>query len=146
MTEAYRTNSALRICVDCLHQGTMEGRVFSGRLTAPLVFTDWSSLALRLERIFDQQKLPQAFQGARTFLCDTHWAEDVAVGDTAEGMSMELIRAQYGQLATFEMVVVTRRYSSWQGWVDWLDGSARQPFTGFLELLHIVEEKVSSLK
>lgn len=146
MTEAYRANPALRICVDRLHQGAMQGRVFSSRLTAPLVFTDWSNLALRLERIFDQQKLPQAFQGARTFLCGIHEAEDIASGDTAEGMSMELVRAQYGQLITFDMVVVTRRYSSWQGWVDWLDGSARQPFTGFLELLHIMEEKVSSLE
>ena len=66
--------------------------------------------------------------------------------DTGERLSMELVRAQYGQLSTFDMVVVTRRYSSWQGWVDWLDGSVRQPFTGFLELLHIMEEKVSSLE
>ncbi len=146
MTEPYRANTALRICVDRLHQGTMEGRVFSGRLTAPLVFADWSSLALRLERIFDCQKLPQSFQSPRTFLRDTHWGEDVAIGDTAEGMSEELVSTQYGQLATFEVVVITRRYSSWQGWVDWLDGSARQPFAGYLELLHLMEEKVSSLK
>lgn len=145
MTEAYRTNPALRICVDRLHQGAMEGRVFSSRLTAPLVFTDWSNLALQLERIFDQQKLPQAFQGARTFLYDGGM-ENTASVDTGERLSMELVRAQYGQLSTFNMVVVTRRYSSWQGWVDWLDGSARQPFTGFLELLHIMEEKVSSLE
>lgn len=146
MTEAYRTNPALRICVDRLHQGAIEGRVFSSRLTAPLVFTDWSNLVLRLERIFDQQKLPQAFQGARTFLYDVHGMENIASGDTAAGMSMELVRAQYGQLSTFDMVVVTRRYSSWQGWVDWLDGSVRQPFTGVLELLHIMEEKVRSLE
>lgn len=133
-------NSSLRICVDRAFAQTVSGRVFSQRLTKPIPFADLSSLVLRLEDVFRQQNFPQAFQRSRTFLRDEK-EDSFAAGEPSQGMGAEQVGAQRGELATFEVLVLGRRSSSWQGTVDWLDGGARQEFASFLELLRLVNER-----
>lgn len=142
MTEFNLNNSSLRICVDRVNGSAAAGRVYACRLTAPILFEDISSLALRLDRVFDQQNFPQAFQNSRTFLRENDW-EESAVSDLSEGMNEEMVNAQYGAIATFEILMVSRRNSSWQGMIDWLDGGERQSFYGYLELLRLVSERLT---
>ena len=58
-------------------------------------------------------------------------------------MSEELVKVQYGVIATFEILMVSRRNCSWQGMIDWLDGNVRQEFYGCLELLRLINERLS---
>ena len=142
MTGFNLNNSSLRICVDRVTGCAVGGRVFGRRLTAPILFDDLSSLALRLDWVFDQQNFPQAFQRSRTFLRESGWEENI-VGDLSDGMSEEQVNAQYGEIATFEILMVSRRNSSWQGMVDWLDGRERQTFFGYLELLRLINDRLT---
>lgn len=142
MTEYNLNNSTLRVCVDRVIQRAAAGQVFGCRLTAPIAFDDVSSLVLQLDRVFDQQNFPQAFQSSRTFLREGK-GEESAVDAASEGMSEELVKAQYGEIATFEILLVSRRNCSWQGRIDWLDGSERQEFCGCLELLRLIDERLS---
>ena len=135
-------NSLLRVCVDHVVSRTVSGRVYSRRLTKPVPFVDLSSLALRMEEVFDQQSFPQAFQRSRIFLREDN-GETFAADDLTSGMSEELVNAQQGEVATFEVQVLSRRNSSWQGTVDWLDGSERQRFESFLELLNLINKRVA---
>ena len=134
-------NTALRICVDKFEDHVVSGRVFSCRLTKPIVFRDLGGLVLRLDDVFDQQNFPQAFQRSCCFLHDDK-REIFAAQDPSEGMSRELVNAQKGDFATFEVLVVSRRSSSWQGHIDWLDGSPRQEFISYLELMRMADEKL----
>ena len=142
MTELNLNTSSLRICIDRVAHRAVGGRVFGRRLAEPVAFDGLSNLSLALEQLFDEQELPQAFQRARTFLREEQ-SESVGVSAAQEGMSEEMIRAQFGEIATLEVLVLSRRSSTWQGTVDWLDGSERQVFSGYLELLHLVDQRIS---
>lgn len=142
MNEFTHDNSFLRVCVDRLSHHTAAGRVFSRRLVEPMEFEDMSSLFLRLEQLFDRQNFPQAFQRTRAIVRDTLW-QDTAAADPAGGMSGETVNAQRGALATFEILILSRRNATWQGRVDWLDGSEAQEFSGSLELLRLIDAKLT---
>lgn len=133
-------NSSLRVCVDRIQGQTVGGRVYSRRLTEPLAFSDMSGLALRLEDVFDRQRFPQAFLRSRTFL-PGETEEGIAAAEPSQGMSDEMVLAQRGELATFEVLVISRRNASWQGFVEWTDSGERQKFASFLELLRLLKQR-----
>ena len=130
-------NTSLRFCVDQIRGNTLCGRVFSRRLTCPITFEDVGSLALELERVFNQQNFPQAFQRARTFLREEQ-AESRAAAEPLQGMSGEEVAEQRGEIATFVVLVRRRRNSTWQGHIDWMDGTQKLEFSSFLELFRLM--------
>ena len=136
-------NSVLRVCVDGVNDHATFGRVFSRRLVETLEFTDLNSLFLRLEQLFDRQNFPQAFQRTRVIVRDTLLQEAAAAADASAGMSEDMVSAQRGAVATFDLRVTSRRDATWQGDVDWLDGSARQEFACSLELLRMLSAKLA---
>ena len=142
MTQLNLNNSSLRICVDRTAHRAVGGRVFGCRLAKPLEFDSLSSLALTLERLFDEQDLPQAFQRARTFLREDE-PQPAGCAEQREGMSEDEVSAQRGELLTLKVLVRSRRSSTWQGTVDWLDGSEQEEFSGFLKLLQLIDRRVS---
>lgn len=142
MTVFNHMNSALRFCVDGVEQQTPRGRVFSQRFLHPLKFNDLGSLCLYLEDVFDAQNFPQAFQQSRTIVsCSSDMS--IVAPEPSEGMTPAVVRAARGAVATFEVLVVSRRSSTWQGSVDWLDGSDRQEFTSYLELVRMIDDRLS---
>ena len=142
MVELNLDNSLLRICVDRVVNRAVGGRVYGCRLAEPIEFEDMSSLSFVLGQLFDEQVLPQGFQRSRTFIREEK-TKSVGITAEQEGMSEEYMSTQYGQIATLEVLVVSRRSSSWQGTVDWLDSGERQEFSSYLELLHLIDERVS---
>lgn len=134
-------NSTLRVCIDCVKGRTISGRVLSRRLTQPYVFPDLNSFVLQMEAVFDAQNFPQAYQRMRTFLRNEN-EETIAAADPSCGMSEEEVNAGRGEIATVELRVQSRKNSTWQGTVNWLDSSIIQEFSSYLELMHIADEKL----
>ena len=134
-------NSTLRVCIDCVKGRTISGRVLSRRLTQPYVFPDLNSFVLQMETVFDAQNFPQAYQRMRTFLRNEN-EETIAAADPSCGMSEEEVNAGRGEIATVELRVQSRKNSTWQGTVNWLDSSIIQEFSSYLELMHIADEKL----
>ena len=134
-------NSSLRLCIDSVDDHVLQGRVFSQRFLQPLKFSDLGNLVLYLEDVFDEQDFPQAFQRSRTF---APYNSDMSIvaPDPSSGMTPAVVGAARGAVATFDVLVISRRSSSWQGSVDWLDGSARQEFVSYLELLRMINERL----
>lgn len=132
--------STLHVCVDAAESGRVSGRVFGQLLSAPLTFADLGDLVLQVDGILDAQNFPQAFQRARSFaphpVCDT-----LAASGPDTGLTPEAVGAASGAVATFELCVVSRRSSSWQGFVDWLDDSPRRRFQSALEFIRIVDAR-----
>lgn len=129
---------ALRVCVDQAEGGRISGRVFSQRLTGPLSFADVGSLLLQLEEVLDRQNFPQAFQRTRTFAKDRA-STAPAAPDLGGGMPAEAVEAARGGTATFALYVITRRNTTWQGKVDWLDGQPPEDFSSVLELIKLID-------
>ena len=124
------SNGFFRICVDSVEQGWVSGRIFSRRLTEPMVFSDLGSLLLQVEELLEKQDFPQAFQQMRTFT------------GTAPGT----VASAWGKRATFVLYIITRRNASWQGKVDWLDGGEPDAFTSDLEFLKLAENHLTGLR
>ncbi len=134
-------NSILRICIDCVKGRTVSGRVLSRRLIQPYHFPDLNSFVLQMEAVFDAQNFPQAYQRIRTFL-RTEDKGTLAAADPESGMTEEEVKAGRGEVATVELRVMSRRNSTWQGTVNWLDGDVIRDFSSYLELMHIADEKL----
>ena len=133
-------SAALRVCVDRAEDGRISGRVFSQRLTQPMAFSDVGSLLLQLEEVLDRQNFPQAFQRTRSFAKER--AAVPAAPEPALGMSAGEVEAAHGEAATFLLYVLTRRNTTWQGKLDWLDGSPAQNFDSALELIKLTDRRL----
>ena len=131
--------AVLRICVDELGEGGIRGRVVSRRLTEPMPFSDVGHLLLQLEEVFDRQNFPQAFERRRTFGARQEESSLPLAQTLEQGMDSEEVARAAGQVTTFDLYVITRRNTTWQGFVDWLDGSPRSHYKSVLELLKLID-------
>ena len=136
-------NSMLRICVDNADALTIQGRAYGQRLSAPIQFTGMGNMLLQLERLMEAQNFPQAFQRIRTFTPVTTPTGYVPGYLPDDAMTEDEVSAQSGRLCTFILHVLTRQSATWQGSVDWLDGDEPQSFVSDLELLGLVDAKLS---
>ena len=135
------SNAALRVCIDRAEHGHISGRVFSRRLTQPISFSDIGSLLLQMEAVLDKQNFPQAFQRTRTFTAGKNTTVPAAA-TLDEGMPAEAVAEARGQVSTFMIYVITRRSTTWQGRVDWLDGSPMEEFSSVLELIKLTDQRL----
>lgn len=138
-------NSYLRFCVDSVQDQQVVGKVFSQRFFSPVAFSDLGSVALFLDEVFDRQRFPQAFQRNRTFMAGEGDLSNV-VDEPGQGMTSAVVCAARGRVSTFDVLVLSRRSSSWQGTVHWLDEDTEETFHSFLELIRMIDSRLSTRK
>lgn len=137
-------SAALRICVDQTEGGRVCGTVYSQRLCSPMPFSDLGHLLVQVDAVLDAQNFPQAFQRIRSFQDHVeHAFPACAAADPDEGMTAEAVSSARGKTATFVVYVSTRQSATWQGMVDWLDGSAPFAFSSALEFIKLVDGRLS---
>ena len=105
--------NGLRICVDAGGED-VTGRVYTPLLEDGMAFAGLQEMFLKADRIFDKAGYPEAMQQKRTF------KKQKENGGTYHGlpepvMSAEEILAQTGKEATFDVVVNSRKNTTWQG-------------------------------
>lgn len=133
-------DAALRVCVDAAEGGRLSGQVYAARLAAPLHFSDAGSLVLRIEEVLDSRNFPQAFRRTRTFSAKP--APHAEAMEPERGFSPAEVAVAQGGFATFTVNVTSRHSSTWQGSVDWLDGTPPHPFSSDLEFLRLLDERL----
>lgn len=134
----------LRVCVDRMDSEQLTGRVYSQYLTDPVVFRDITDFLMQMEDVFDKLDFPRAFQRKRTF--STTEPEFPAPPAKKQEPALIYMEAAYvdrmkGEAMTFLVWVATRQNSSWQGWIDWLDGSPKVDFDSALELIRLIDNR-----
>jgi hypothetical protein len=142
MSQINHGNNAIRICVDSTQGGHLSGRIYSLHISEPLPFSDAGNLVLIIEDILDAQNFPQAFQRARMFVAREPAACPVD-GGPEECLAAGVVSSAFGNMATFELAVLSRQCSTWQGVIDWLDGNPPTSFSSDLEFLRLVDERLS---
>jgi len=133
----------LRVAVDENEDGRITGNVYSQRLKEPIHFSGTEDLLLRIDDLLDRQDFPRAFQKKRSFADSAakvaHTAStDEEDGEEPENMDEETVNQATGKAATFALNVITRQNTSWQGYLDWLDGSSKIAFNSDLELVEMI--------
>lgn len=131
----YPKNS-LRLCIDKM-QGDITGRIYSVAGKQPIPFTGFPVFFLLGEELFDILETPQAFQEKRSFKKKERLIDKDSL---LPWNQISEIYEQKGQWATYDVIVNTRKRSSWQGILKDASGKVLKQFESDLELLFELEK------
>lgn len=133
---------ALRVCVDENNSGILKGRVYCPGSAEPIVFSDIGSMLIQIEEFFDLRGFPLPSQRTRSFFRQP----PVRAGEQEPAPAVITLPVERGAVATFTLYVRTRQNATWQGKVDWLDGSPETRFQSVIELLRLCDAVLISGK
>lgn len=128
----YQLN-AFRICIDT-DEEDITGTAFSPLCNSPIKFFGLGELLVKIDALFDKEGYPQSFQDKRSFE-EGKRIQNRYGGMPEYQMEPEMIEREKGKRATFDIVITTRRNTSWQGNLIDFKGELLKKFTGELELL-----------
>jgi hypothetical protein len=135
--------ASLCVCIDDRTNGGLCGRIVGRRLSSAIFFSDVSDFIIQVDALLDAQNFPQAFQRIRSFT-DKELPDVPAVMTRDKIAAPDDIDAIKGSVATFALQISSRRNASWQGFIDWMDGSQKQFFSSTLELLKFVDARLQA--
>lgn len=132
-SKRYYSVNMFRVCIDSYRED-ISGRVYSPMSVDEISFVGISQLLLKMDKLFDDVGYPQAFQNKRSF------EEKTQAGNAYRGIPkavrpVESILDKEGQCYTCDVVVESRRNTSWQGRICEADGTELGKFNGEVELL-----------
>lgn len=127
--------NAFRVCVDS-RENDIRGLVYSPLEEHPISYNGLNELMLKMDKVFDSKGYPQAFQEKRSFL------RQIPRQSSYHGVPKVLPEAQdifkkEGKFFTVDVVVESRRNTSWQGYMQNTDGTKIGEFKGDIELLEM---------
>lgn len=121
-------NRRITVCVDSYEEGIMKGRFYNAYQEMEH-FESLVQFLSSVEKILENQQTPQSYTSLRRF------SELLP----EEQSAMPLGRIRKGTRATFEVLVLFRQHSSWQGMVIWREQKQEQPFRSVLELIMLLD-------
>ena len=123
------------VCLDSYRSGVPKGRIYTPcREVYP--FESLSQFLLRMEMLLDDRQMPQSCTRARSF-------GSIQEPVTEEDASGYIRR---GSEANFEVRVIYRQHSSWQGVIIWLERNMVQNFRSVLELIQLMDSALRTEK
>lgn len=125
--EAYRVST---VCIDSYENSVPQGRLYNPHLAEGRVFSSLVQFLTEMEALLEDMNFPQSFTVARDFGAPVQKSAKFAPG------AEELLQ---GKLATFNIRIMFRQNSSWQGSVTWQETNQEQVFRSVLELIFILD-------
>lgn len=122
------------VCVDSYDDGILKGRFYHPYGDAE-TFGSLSQFLLKMEEILDQMQMPQSYTSPRKF--------SMLLRDEDKAFSAP---ARRGSRATFELKVIFRQHSSWQGVIVWREQKTEHSFRSVLELVILMDSALRSLE
>ena len=135
-TRQFYAANQFRLCVDEVKTG-IKGRVYTPLAEKEFSFSDMGEVLLKMDKIFDVAGYPQGFQTKRTFDVLKN-GENAYRGVPKPLLDPAAIRQQQGRCATYDVRVLSRRNTTWQGEIYNLSGEKQGHFkgeVGFVSLL-----------
>lgn len=131
----------IRVCIDSFEED-IGGRLYNKMQKEPIAFHGFSEMLLRADALFDRCGYPQAFQEKRDF---TEHKRDTAAHFAAprECLDNEEMEKQHGRLATVDILIRSRRQTSWQGFLIPFGGKRRVEFRSEMELLECISNELN---
>lgn len=135
-TNKYYPLNAFRICADRIDKD-VEGRVFSPLKADKIDFSGMAGLLVKMDELFDLVGYPQAFQDKRSFDVAKE-RTNLYKGIPESEMAPAAILEQRGVQKTFDVLVNSRKNTSWQGEVYDENGVFLNSFDGEIQLLESI--------
>ena len=124
----------MMICVDDYDNGVLAGRFYSAS-QGMISFRSLSQFLLKMESVLEEMQEPQSYTAKRTF--STMLPSEDEIPSPAQ--------FRKGAKATFELQVLFRQHSSWQGVLIWKDRRSEQSFRSVLELVFLLDSALRDL-
>jgi len=127
-------NRKMTVCLDSYEDSVMKGRILNAYQEA-IPFESLVQFLLEVETILEDQQIPQSYTTLRRF-------SDLLPMNEGTGDSGYIRK---GARATFELQVLFRQHSSWQGVVIWRERKMEQSFRSVLELVVLMDSALRTI-
>lgn len=128
-------NRRMTICVDSYDDGVLKGRILNVYQEIE-PFESLVQFLLGVESILEDQQIPQSYTALRKFSDLIPQEDGIAVTN----------HIRKGVRATFELQVLFRQHSSWQGTIIWRERKMEQSFRSVLELVTLMDSALRTSK
>lgn len=116
------------VCLDSYLDGVPVGRIYNPQQGIE-TFQSMTQFLIKTEQMLDDAQMPQSYTDKRTFPTVTQPLPTVK----------PVFPIRRGAEATFEMQVIFRQHSSWQGILVWQEAQLQQSFRSVLELILLID-------
>lgn len=123
------------LCIDSYWDGILRGRFF-GAQGEEQVFHSLSQFLVLMEEMLDLMGEPQSDTSRRSFAT---LLQQPAASTFGGGL-------RRGVLATFELKILFRQHTSWQGVIFWVEQQREQSFRSVLELILLMDSALRELE
>lgn len=123
------------ICVDSYTEGILKGRFYNPGGDAER-FSSLSQFLLKMEELLDRMQMPQSYTEPRTFSSFLQ----------PENQEQSIPAARKGAWATFELKVIFRQHTSWQGTILWKERKREYSFRSVLELVFLMDSALRCME
>ena len=130
-------NAAIRICVDVLQEGRIEGSIHTPYCVEKIQFRDVMTLFMELDHIADERSFPNAMFERRSFFRKRKNEKQEFVDEVRK---LSNIDAEYGKVETIQIFLTSRRFASVQGRMFFMGTNKLKNFTSELEMIKLIEE------
>ena len=127
-------NRKITVCVDSYDSGILKGWFYNAYQEVAC-FESLMQLLIGVEAVLEDQQIPQSYTVLRKF------ADHIPIGEAAASGCI-----RKGKMATFEMQVLFRQHTSWQGVLIWRERKQEQSFRSVLELALLMDSALRSQK
>ena len=128
-------NRKITVCVDSYDYGVLKGRFYNANREMEQ-FESLMQFLVGVEAVLEEQQNPQSYTVLRTFSEHVPSAEGPVVSNCV----------RKGSVATFELQVLFRQHTSWQGVLIWRDRKLEQSFRSVLELVILMDSALRMRK
>lgn len=128
-------NRKMTVCVDGYENGVLRGSFYNAYHDV-CSFESLSQFLIRMEALLEETQIPQSYTSHRTF-------SSILRPDEDGGFTHQSRR---GTKATFELQVLFRQHSSWQGVVIWKERNVEQSFRSVLELVILMDSALRAME
>ena len=128
-------NRKVLVCVDDYRDGVFCGRLYHA-LQEMSCFRSLSQFLMKMECLLEEKQEPQAYTAKRTF-------SSMLLSDDGASCTAQFHK---GAKATFELKVLFRQHSSWQGIIVWKERKTEQSFRSVLELICLLDSALRDLE
>ena len=122
------------VCVDSYEDGVPKGWFYIPGQNGTY-FGSLSQFLLKIEESMDERQVPQAYAPPKTFSLFLKPDGNGAPPPTPKGSR-----------ATFELKVIFRQHTSWQGVLRWRDQKIEHSFRSVLELVMLMDSALKSME
>lgn len=127
----------IHVCIDTYDHYSITGRCYNNTIKNVITFKDINYLFIEVDKIFDANGNPMSSQVKRSFNKNEP-GQGTYKHRPPMVVSYEEFLKESGDVDTFDVVVKSRRASSWQGYVFHAGKSYK--FDEILEMMKIVYE------